>query len=894
MSPLQSLPAYRPKNNHYKNTALMRNTRFNFITSAFQATGICLLISLTACTDDIINSVNTSERQIVFDVNTSDSWSRSGNASDTLPVGSLSTVTLSAAGQQLYLIPEVSRTPVSVMTASTSSRATAVSKSTIASFGVYASTDDASATSYYMENVEITKANSWTPVKEYLWPGAGSLHINAYSPYCFEPSSADAGGITALPSSAPGEAPLLSYTVPNDVTSQTDLMWADPKDASSSPCRLTFNHAMSAIRFVTGAEMAACTVKSITISGVYTRGTLNIETGAWSDCGGMSDYTAELNTTLTPGSGQEYVSENTPITDSDHTFMLLPQSLGNDASVTLVVDNNGDSLVFNASLSGQTWVAGNTYTYRLTANPDLDRFVLTVDSPLTFNYTGGSLNYNVTSRHERMTNGVLTTEEVPWIAEFIDKDGNVISTPDWVTDMSLAGDGSAECVATTRMVEPDFVQMSEQTRRLRSRSAVGSAGAPYNLANSSGASSVENTANTYVINAPGTYSLPLVYGNAIKNGADNTAAYVPARSRQPFVNHLGNRIKHPYIYDNDGCSVGDAVLVWEGRLNLVRNVRLSDDGKNLVFDIPAASIRQGNAVVAVRSRDGEIMWSWQLWVTDYVPGTDLHSISYNGKSYSLMPCNLGNIVGGDETDFPSSEALVRFTQKPVDGSEGQSVVVRVEQSGKHVITPDCHSFYQWGRKDPMISGIKEWYYADHTEITAIDTKVIDDNSGSIGEEYERDLIKSPQTFRILVMSGNPTFTYTTNWNLGTAAKSVKTVYDPCPVGFMVPGNELMALRDVDDSAFGFTPYSGYASPAAFTFHDTSDGSTMTFPALGYRSGKSGQETVTANGAQMTELWTSHANKHEAVALVLTNDSPISHKMPDEARLEAFGIRPVAE
>lgn len=872
----------------------MRNTRFNFISPALQATGICLLATLAACSDDVFDSVNNPSRQIIFDVNTSDTWSRSGGAGVSGSTGSLSTVTLSASGQRLYLIPEVSKTPVSVRTAPASSRSASVDKSTIESFGVYASTDDASATAYYMENVEVTKTSSWTPVKEYLWPGAGSLHINAYSPYCPEPSVADDGGVTVLPSSDPGEAPLLYYTVPTDVTSQTDLMWANPMDASSSPCRLTFNHAMSAIRFVTGAEMAACTVKSITISGVYAQGTLNIENGVWSDCAGKTDFTADLNTKLSVADGQEFVAEGTRVTDADHTFMLLPQSLGEGASVTLVLDDNGESITFTASLSGQTWSAGNTYTYRLSANPDLDRFVITVASPLTFNYTGGSLKYNVTSRHERMSNGVLTTEEVPWIAEYVDNKGNVTDTPDWVESMQLAGDGTTECTATTGMVEPNFVRMSEQTRRLRSRASVGSTSAPYNLANSSGAPSVENTANTYIINAPGTYSLPLVYGNAIKNGADNTAAYVPTRSRQPFVNHLGNRIKHPYIYDNDGCAAGDAELVWEGRLNLVRNVHLSSDGKNLVFDIPAASIRQGNAVVAVRSRDGEIMWSWQLWITDYEPGDDLHTITCNGKSYSLMPCNLGNIVGGDETDFPSSTALVRFTQKPADGSEGKSMIVRVEQSGKHVITPDCHSFYQWGRKDPMISGIKEWYYADHTEITAIDTKFIDDSSGSIGEEYESELIKSPQTFRILAMSGNPTFTYTTNWNLGTSAKGVKTVYDPCPVGFMVPGNELMVLRDVDDSEYGFTPYSGYANPAMFTFHDTSDGSIMTFPALGYRSGKSGQETVTANGAQMTELWTSHANKHEAVALVLINDTPINHKMPDEARLEAFGIRPVAE
>ena len=33
-----------------------------------------------------------------------------------------------------------------------------------------------------------------------------------------------------------------------------------------------------------------------------------------------------------------------------------------------------------------------------------------------------------------------------------------------------------------------------------------------------------NTANCYVVNASGTYTFPLVYGNGIKNGAPNAPA----------------------------------------------------------------------------------------------------------------------------------------------------------------------------------------------------------------------------------------------------------------------------------------------------------------------------------------------------------------------------------
>ena len=52
------------------------------------------------------------------------------------------------------------------------------------------------------------------------------------------------------------------------------------------------------------------------------------------------------------------------------------------------------------------------------------------------------------------------------------------------------------------------------------------------------------TANCYLVHETGYYKLPLVYGNAIKNGAVNTTAFYPNTSGQlkRFVNHAGTGI----------------------------------------------------------------------------------------------------------------------------------------------------------------------------------------------------------------------------------------------------------------------------------------------------------------------------------------------------------------
>jgi NADPH2:quinone reductase len=98
---------------------------------------------------------------------------------------------------------------------------------------------------------------------------------------------------------------------------------------------------------------------------------------------------------------------------------------------------------------------------------------------------------------------------------------------------------------------------------LKAATAKGSETTPYNLSNNTGGNTVENTANCYVVNAPGYYSLPLVYGNAIKNSATNASAYTSTVTGtnilNPFINHAGNGITDPYISGN-GCTPAKAEL----------------------------------------------------------------------------------------------------------------------------------------------------------------------------------------------------------------------------------------------------------------------------------------------------------------------------------------------
>ena len=59
-----------------------------------------------------------------------------------------------------------------------------------------------------------------------------------------------------------------------------------------------------------------------------------------------------------------------------------------------------------------------------------------------------------------------------------------------------------------------------------------------------------------------------------------------------------------------------ASIVWMDQKDLVDGLTVTNNGdKSFVnFHVSAANIKNGNAVIAVKSADGTIMWSWHLLV----------------------------------------------------------------------------------------------------------------------------------------------------------------------------------------------------------------------------------------------------------------------------------------
>lgn len=747
-------------------------------------------------------------------------------------------------------------------------RATPITSATLyPSFGVFGYVYDRSdswnesLTSNYMYNTEVGFNTNWKT--NYKWPGPlKKIRFFAYAPYSSE-------GIV-LPSITSSGSPFIFYKVPVNVSRQKDILVASSQELpgnANSNVNLNFCHILTAVRFVTGDQMMPGKIKKITLKGVYGKGTYYMGTDSWRNLGGndanplsksVDTFEQIIDKQLDSQNNIDmsaHTASNQEITSYDATFMMLPQilPLAAEVEVTFVDNLTSTERILKASLGGSTWKMGCTVTYRISSTSIMISPRLTVQSPAAFSPMGGNQNYTVESY--AIVSSPNTAEQkiaLPWNAEF-SIDGGIswsASHPSWLNSFTANNTGST---SPTTFVAGVTKQDSHSTFNrddiLRSRSPLGSV---YDLSTNGGNKS-RSTANCYLVNRAGTYSLPLVYGNAIKDGAVNAASFTSTVNGQyvlkRFLNHLDAPITNPYIRNNVNCSPNNCCLVWEDEPGLITNVSLGADNNTLIFTVPQNTIKQGNAIVAVRDAANNIMWSWHIWVTDYVLGTDLKTVTnYNNRTFTFLPLNVG-WCGDPDTQYDERSVLVRIRQT----QSGKTQQFLIKQRGGTLPGFGNNPYYQWGRKDPMLAGIRNG--VDKTCFTDQNNKnyafSVTDGKASLGKS-----ISHPYQFYTYSYRNQPpddwcSDSYYNTWdanNMSTQPSEngiVKTIYDPSPVGYCVPPSNAFS---------GFSLTGGYVSqPEQFnvsgsfvngwTFfggHNRT-GDQIFFPATGMRSG--GPETL---------------------------------------------------
>ena len=240
-----------------------------------------------------------------------------------------------------------------------------------------------------------------------------------------------------------------------------------------------------------------------------------------------------------------------------------------------------------------------------------------------------------------------------------------------------------------------------------------------------------------------------------------------------------------------------------------------------------ASSGRGNALVAALDADGEIVWSWHIWMTEQP------SLQTMDNGTVFMDRNLGATAS-----------------KPSDGAATYGLK------------------YQWCRKDPFYGGAAN--ETDRDDSGNYIYQAFDRAKGytvfnpSLGREWSTVLC-SAQTGTVDYAVKHPSaFIYTTPEIYGDdadvrdwmwvrnsylwSAKSTgaKTAYDPCPAGYRVPD---------DDAWEGTGYYNIFDKGDGGKTHTTAAGEVFWWPLCGTRwgdkdAGRLGYVYQAENGGQL--------------------------------------------
>lgn len=722
-------------------------------------------------------------------------------------------------------------------------------------------------------------------------------------------------------------APSVDFEVEPNVRDQKDFMTACTGDVHYATrgvhptTNLDFRHALTGIRFAVGQNLSwnktidKVEIRNAVMKSKYTLSKELNGTGAtWhvqstdprgtAKLDGLSISTSKSpNTTIMGNAGDNF------------TFYMIPQVLtGNNVHAYI---HCTDNTVIDVVLKGE-WKAETTRTYKLSQTNSNWNYVLTATDPSrAANYDETtSQAYTITSYRENSG----TRQAVPWKVIGYDADNNGTFTmaekPAWLTALSSeSGSGGTSAEAGTATLTKDVKDLlKERNDGLKNAPAVGSASAPYDLSihDHNGATTARNTANSYVISAPGYYRIPLVYGNAIKNGATNSSSYISSAPPtmygsadmilHNFKDHDNQNITDPWIEKTNGganAGVNGAKIVWADEANLVHLSAspIKQDGGDayLDFEVKQADIKSGNAVVAV-TKGGTVVWSWHLWFAPKDALDKIEVTNHQGVKYNFTKEALGwKLIQWSGSTYSSARTVkVKVEQTVANNGTKQEAVINITQNPGSV-KKGATTLYQFGRKDAF-PGVDE---------TQLPQGSINKNAGD--NMSITNGIQHPDFYYTGGSNWNSNYGYynlwsadntvTGDWNVGNDNLVVKTVYDPSPVGFKMPANNAFTGFTANGQNDGTMNVDGTDDRQTFSnnfghnfWTSSSKKATINFPASGFRFSNGGALNDVGNSGYYWLAVPNGLNNGCDLLFHSFNVRPLSN----DARAFGFSVRPVSE
>lgn len=311
--------------------------------------------------------------------------------------------------------------------------------------------------------------------------------------------------------------------------------------------------------------------------------------------------------------------------------------------------------------------------------------------------------------------------------------------------------------------------------------------------------SLEGTANTYIISESGAYKFLPNKGNSSET-IDNIS----------FVELL---------WESFGTDISPR---WG---ELVSKVLFSEG----YIKINTADIfKKGNAVIAAKDYNGNIVWSWHLWFTD-IPQEQ----KYYNNAGTMMDRNLG-----------------ATSTKPGD-EESRGLL------------------YQWGRKDPFLNSATP---LDNDP--AASTTNWPDNTASNANKGTIEYSIANPTRMITHDYSEYDWLYSSIGEIEndrwTTSDKAKSIYDPCPVGWRVPdgGSDGVWAKALGTSSLSSFEYDSVNRGINFG-GILGDNSNIWYPMAGYRHHYDSFHYILSPGSS-SYFWTASTDGNKAFIFYFLN------------------------
>ena len=609
---------------------------------------------------------------------------------------------------------------------------------------------------------------------------------------------------------------------------------------------LPFKPLMTAFEITLGTQNTnGITVKDVYLSSVNTNLTGKFTATI------NSDNTVSVGSTITDPSKELHIGLPANISIAygksiTFTLFALPIPITQLSLTVVYSDNTTKTIAFKDNGSWIPFTACKKYRINNLNTPQGWEYTITIDEVSSHLVAYGhepvpsGLNFKVISTK---TNG-SSTSSVNWTAQILSAEH---ATTNQLTLGASSGGNNANVPAsisgTTPVGEATGYDSSEATRAaLAAATPRGTASAPFDLSRHpvygdiDGTSYNPTTANCYVISAPGVYKFPLVYGNALVNGTENTKAFKPTAAGitysggyylPTFLNVNNSPIQYPYILKDLGLNPAscNAAIVWQDAQDILRDTQCSVGGTSgedayIQFEIKKEDIQAGNIVLALRNSSNKILWSWHIWVTEKnLTPTQINipTGSAGPSTTMVMGYNLGWTDA--QTAWTKSWYTRKWVVRLTQAESGLTKDFTIKQIGDVIHVDDnvgSNTFYQWGRKDPMrpaasSNAFKTLYFGQgysttitytenpdtHEIVQSIAPTAVSSSTLTVGHaiqnphlEYKNTTTKSwlggPATSSDPTVSGRPGNLWNANVSKRSGGEtSCKTVYDPCPPGFCV-------------------------------------------------------------------------------------------------------------